>query len=193
MSALTSVMAVSWSMVSVNAERVLHLGLPRGVRPERVARRACRLAYSGTSSPAISRTALRALVLVLAQSLPPSSAQRRRFAADVARQLIERVHRHEQLVRSAARACSTRTPAPGTRAARRRPSARPSRRTGRCRADRAPPGRPRSAPAGRRRCGAWRPAACPRCAVTRLPVRSVSVMTTRLAPAQHQRRRAADP
>ncbi len=33
---------------------------------------ACRLAYSETSSPAISRTARRALVLVLAQSLPPS-------------------------------------------------------------------------------------------------------------------------
>ncbi|SKU98883.1 Uncharacterised protein [Mycobacteroides abscessus subsp. abscessus] len=33
---------------------------------------AWRAAYSATSSPAISRTALRALVFVLVQSLPPS-------------------------------------------------------------------------------------------------------------------------
>ncbi|CFR36548.1 Uncharacterised protein [Mycobacterium tuberculosis] len=72
MSALTSSMAVSWSTVSVKPNASSSSAC-HGVSGENACPGlACRLAYSETSSPAISRTARRALVLVLAQSLPPS-------------------------------------------------------------------------------------------------------------------------
>ena len=72
MSLLTSVMAVSWSTVSVNPN-ASSISACHGVSgPNAWPGAAWRLAYSATSSLAISRTARRALVLVLVQSLPPS-------------------------------------------------------------------------------------------------------------------------
>ena len=50
------------------------------------------------SSPAIWRTALRARPLRAPQSEPPSLSRRRLLAADVAADLVELVHRHEQPV-----------------------------------------------------------------------------------------------
>ena len=71
MSALTSVMAVSWSTVSVK-ENASSISACHGVSgPNGCPGDAWRLAYSDTSSPAISRTARRALVFVFVQSLPP--------------------------------------------------------------------------------------------------------------------------
>ena len=65
-------MAVNWSTVSVNP-KASSISFCHGVSGAKACPgAACRLAYSATSSPAISRTALRALVFVLAQSLPPS-------------------------------------------------------------------------------------------------------------------------
>src|SRR6478609_1973210 len=65
-------MAVSWSTVSVKP-KASSISACHGVSgPNACPGDACRLAYSDTSSLAIARTARRALVLVLAQSLPPS-------------------------------------------------------------------------------------------------------------------------
>ena len=63
---------------------------------------ACRAAYSLISSAAISRTALRARPLRLAQSAPPSRSRRGLLAADVAGHLVERVGRDVEPVRRAA-------------------------------------------------------------------------------------------
>ena len=72
MSDFTSVIAVSWSTVSVKPN-ASSISTCHGVSGANACpAEACRLAYSATSSAAISRTARRALVLVLAQSLPPS-------------------------------------------------------------------------------------------------------------------------
>ena len=143
-------------------ERVLHLGLPRGVRAERVARR--RPAAWRTATPARRRS--REPPCAPWSSCWPSRCRRAGSASATHRRRSATADRASPSARRAGRirrrACSTRTRAPGTRGARRRRRARSSRRTGRCRAGRAPPGRRRSAPAGRRRCGAWRPAACPR-------------------------------
>ena len=58
------------------------------------------------SSTAISRTALRARPLALAQSPPPIWCSVRRLAADVAGDLVELVGGHEEPVARAGRACS---------------------------------------------------------------------------------------
>ena len=72
MSALTSPIAVIWSTVSVNAN-ASSISCCHGVSgPNACPGAAWRAAYSCTSSPAISRTALRALRFVFAQSEPPS-------------------------------------------------------------------------------------------------------------------------
>jgi len=71
MSDLTSVIAVIWSTVSVNPN-ASSISACHGLSGAKAwPADACRLAYSDTSSEAISRTALRALVFVFAQSLPP--------------------------------------------------------------------------------------------------------------------------
>ena len=71
MSCLTSSIAVSWSTVSVkgNASSISRCHGVSG--PNARPGADCRLAYSWTSSVAISRTALRALRLVFCQSAPP--------------------------------------------------------------------------------------------------------------------------
>ena len=71
MSALTSLMVVSWSGRLHVREGFLELPLPGVSGPKAWPREAIRAEYSRMSSPAISLTALRALDLVLAQSAPP--------------------------------------------------------------------------------------------------------------------------
>src|ERR1700732_2235054 len=97
MSALTSVIAVSWSTVSVKPN-ASSISACHGVSgPNACPAEACRFAYSDTSSPAISLTALRAFVLVLTQSQP---AHRRGLPTDIPRQLVQRIHWHIKLVGS---------------------------------------------------------------------------------------------
>ena len=83
-------------------ERVLHLGLPRGVRAERVARRGLPLGVQrhqlgGDLADRPARLGLRVGPVAAAEP-----GQRRRLTADVAGQLVQRVHRHVELVGSAA-------------------------------------------------------------------------------------------
>jgi hypothetical protein len=80
------------------SERVLHLGLPRGVRPERVTR--CGLPLGVERHQLAGDLADRAarLGLGVGPVAAAEPAQRRLGAADVAGQLIQRVHRHVELV-----------------------------------------------------------------------------------------------
>ena len=71
MSALTSLMVVSWSGVSMYGNASSSSRCHGVSGPKAWPREAIRAEYSRISSPAISLTALRALDLVFAQSAPP--------------------------------------------------------------------------------------------------------------------------
>ena len=83
-------------------ERVLHLGLPRGVRAERVAGRRLPLGVQRHQLRGDLADRSPRLGLGVGPVAAAEPAQRRRLAADVARQLIERIHRHVELVGPAA-------------------------------------------------------------------------------------------
>ena len=189
MSDLTSVMAVSWSTVSVNPN-ASSISACHGVSgPNACPGAACRLAYSDTSSPAISRTARRALVLVLVQSLPPSRLSAGASPADVARQLIQRVHRHDTACPAACRPALLDAYSSTRYSRRAPPTVRSTISTNRpmpcwsCTTR--SPAVSASGSTMLRRLAASR---LPSVAAARLPVRSVSVMTTRFAPAARHRR-----
>jgi hypothetical protein len=84
------------------SERVLHLGLPRGVRAERIARR--RLTFGVERDQFVGDLADRAAGLGLGVDPVAAAepAQRRGLAADVTRQLVQRIHRDVELVGTAA-------------------------------------------------------------------------------------------
>ena len=72
MSFLTSVMAVSWSTVSVNPNASSNSACHGVSAAKACPGLACRLAYNATSSPAISRTARRANDLAFSASALPA-------------------------------------------------------------------------------------------------------------------------
>ena len=79
-------------------ERVFHLGLPRGVRPERVS--GAGLPFGVQRHQLAGDLAHRAarLGLGVGPVAAAEPAQRRRLAADIPRQLIQRIHRDIELV-----------------------------------------------------------------------------------------------
>ena len=102
MSPLTSVIAVSWSTVSVKPN-ASSISACHGVSgPNAWPGEACRLAYSDTSSAGDLPDRPAGLGLRVGPVAAAEPAQRRRLTADIARQLVKRVHRHVEPVGSAA-------------------------------------------------------------------------------------------
>ena len=80
------------------AERVLHFGLPRGVRPERVSRAGLPLGVQRHQLAGDLPDRLAGLGLGVGPVAAAEPAQRRRLTADVPRQLVQRIHWHIELV-----------------------------------------------------------------------------------------------
>ena len=80
------------------AERVLHLGLPRGVRTERVARAGLPLGVQRHQLAGDLPDRLAGFGFGVGPVAAAEPAQRRRLATDVAGQLIEGIHWHIELV-----------------------------------------------------------------------------------------------
>ena len=80
-------------------ERILHLGLPRGVGAERVAGRRLSLGVQRHQLGGDLTHRPAGLRLGVGPVAAAQSRQRGRFSADVPRQLIQRIHRHVQPVR----------------------------------------------------------------------------------------------
>ena len=80
------------------AERVFHLGLPRGVRTERVARAGLPLGVQRHQLAGDLPHGLAGLGFRVGPVAAAEPAQRRRLATDVAGQLIEGIHWHIELV-----------------------------------------------------------------------------------------------